>query len=162
MGKDLDYFNRLHRLNRHSFWFMIIACFCALGVGNIRTTEFLSLHVINAISLFLFATIYICYSTHLARILYNEFGIESRPITMMFCAIVIPILLAFVAICESINRYQVGNEKFHNNEFRMHWPKSEKESYYVHVIATTSEWILIFTSALFDLCLCRRFRMIRT
>ncbi|XP_075586302.1 DNA damage-regulated autophagy modulator protein 2 [Dermatophagoides farinae] len=161
IGKNLDYLNRLHRMNRHSFWLMIISGIGAIGVGNIRTTEFYPLHVVNALTVFISACIYACYSTHLARILYREYGIESQPITMMFCAIITSISMVMVLIFESINRYQVGNEKFeNNNQFRMHWPQTDKESYYVHVTATTFEWIMIFTFAIFILCLCRRFRMI--
>nr|XP_027204887.1 DNA damage-regulated autophagy modulator protein 2-like [Dermatophagoides pteronyssinus] len=160
MDKNLDHFNYLHRLNRHSFWLSIITSLAAIGVGNIRTTESLPLHMIMAISLFSTISIYCCYCTHLARILYREFNIESKPITMMFCTIITFIGFIITCTCELINRYQVGNENFHNNEFRMHWPETDKQSYYVHVTCTTFEWITVFSLAIFVLCIYRRFRMI--
>ena len=149
---------RLNKLNNQSLGVAFLASFCLVAVGNFRTAEQHRIHGFAAILMITLDLLYFIYMAYISNLLYEHFGIESRPVTLGL--FIIYGLISFM-ICFTTNVFSIlamGEDKFlDDTEARLKW-KPEDPGYVWHVIGTVAEWAVLNSFPLMFCCLARRMK----
>ena len=155
---DASLENRLHCRNRIALLLSSSAALCLLAVGNFRTTESNRVHTTAAFAMFTLNLLYFSWQYRLSRSLFNRFGVESPPTTLLIFTLlgIVSYLICFAG--STVSMVQFGEERFFaDTSARMHWRPADP-GYLAHVVGTVAEWVAINSIPLMYLCLCRRMR----
>ncbi|KAH9425013.1 DNA damage-regulated autophagy modulator protein [Dermatophagoides pteronyssinus] len=118
-----------------------------LFIGNFRTVENMTGHLIGVTLIFSFIPIILLIQIYLIEQLYRYNQIETRAISLIIITIIniistfISSLTALIAVL-----YHGTPFKYWDNNFRLYW-SSEMDGYHWHLTSTVAEWIAIVSFA---------------
>lgn len=148
---------QLKRLNVLSALLATIGGASASSVGNFRMTEVFIIHWIVATLLFTSMLAYSMLSTYICWQINANFGLESKPISMILINIVTLLSMILFLVFIVTSAYLVGLEQFMDNTFRLHWPENN-QAFKFYITAAALEWIGINSISLYYLCLANRIK----
>lgn len=147
----------LKRLNVLAALLATIGGASASSVGNFRMTEVFVIHWIVASLLFTSMLVYSLLSTYICWRINANFGLESKPISLILINVVSVLSLILFLVFIITSAYLVGVKQFMDNSFRLHWPEDNK-AFKFYITAAALEWIGINSISLFYLCLANRIK----
>ncbi|OTF74901.1 hypothetical protein BLA29_008190, partial [Euroglyphus maynei] len=160
----IDYSLKLqlfHRLNLYFLLFGLLASFGLVFIGNFRTVENMTGHLIGVTLIFSFIPFILFIQIYLIEQLYRCDRIETRAISLMIIT-VINIISTFISSLTALIAvlYHGSPFKYWDNNFRLHWT-SNMDGYKWHLASTIAEWMAIITFAPILFSISQRMRLFR-
>lgn len=142
--------------------FIYVASIATMTLSNFRFSEWPTLHLMGAVTVFPCIYTYASLSVYLIEQL-NVMNIEvaseseSAPTSMLISTVIGTVAMACALLFTGLSTAIVGLENMLNADFRLCW-STQNDGYWVHVLAAFAEWVSITVYTVNFLCLAKRMK----
>lgn len=148
--------HRVVYLNSISPVLIYIASISCLTLSNFRFSEWPTVHLLGAFTVFPCIYTYAFFSVYLIQQV-NGVDSESTPISMLISTLIGTVAVVSALFFTALSTSIVGIENILNVHFRLHWSR-QNDGYWAHVAAAFSENVAVFAYTVNFLCLAKRMK----